>query len=80
MDKEKFERAIEINERLKALNDILSKISLCTYRLNYVNEANKGCAERRMKHISDLLDKHDGMIRAEIRQEIDNLHAKIETL
>lgn len=80
MEKEKFERAIEINERLKALNDILREISPCKYRLNYVDEDNNGCAEWRMKHICDLLDKHDKMIREEIQNEIDNLHAEIETL
>lgn len=81
MEKEKFERVIEINERLKDLHDILGEISPCkAHRLNYVNEDNQGCAEWRMKHIGDLLDKHDKIIRAEIQEEIDNLHAEIETL
>lgn len=80
MEKEKFERAIEINERIKALNDILSEISPCMCRLSYINEDNKGCAEWKMKHICDLLDKHDEMIRAEIQQEINSLHDEIETL
>lgn len=67
MEKEKFERAIEINERLKDLHDILGEISPCiARRLSYVNKDNKGCAEWKMKHIGDLLDKHDIMIRAEI--------------
>ena len=81
MEKEKFERAIEINERLKELHDILGEISPnrdC--RLSYFNNNNKGCAEWKMKHIGDLLDKHDKMIRAEIQQEINSLHDEIETL
>lgn len=81
MEKEKFQRAIEIDQRLKDLNDILSEISpQKAHRLNYVDKDNKGCAEWRMKHIGDLLDKHDEMIRAEIQQEIDSLHAEIEIL
>lgn len=81
MEKEKFERVIEINERLKDLHEVLGEISSYRdYRLSYVNKDNKGCAEWRMKLICDLLDKHDYMIRAEIQNEIDNLHAEIETL
>lgn len=80
MEKEKFERAIEINERIKALNYILSEISPCMCRLSYINEDNKGCDEWKMKDICDLLDKHDEMIRAEIQQEINSLHDEIETL
>lgn len=81
MEKEKFERVLEINERLKDLYDILGEIShYRDYRLSYVSEDNKGCAEWKMKHICDLLDKHDKMIRAEIQQEIDSLNDEIETL
>lgn len=81
MEKEKFERVLEINERLKNLHDILGEISpYRDCRLSYFINNNKGCAEWKMKHISDLLDKHDKMIRSEIQKEIDNLHAEIETL
>lgn len=81
MEKEKFERAIEINERLKELHDILGEISpYRDCRLSYFNNNNKGCDGWKMKHIGDLLDKHDKMIRAEIQQEIDSLHYEIETL
>lgn len=81
MERETFQRAIEINQRLKDLNDILNEISpKQAHSLNYVDKDNKGCTEWRMKHIGDLLDKHDEMIRAEIHQEIDSLYAEIETL
>lgn len=81
MEKETFQRAIEINQKLNGLNDVLNEISpKQAHRLNYVSNDNKGCAEWRMKHIGDLLDKHDEMIRAEIQQEIDSLFTEIETL
>lgn len=81
MEKEKFERAIAINNRLKELEEVKREIASTTkFRLNYVDEDNKGCAEWRMRAIADLFDKHDVMIRAEIQQEIDSLHAEIEIL
>lgn len=81
MEKETFQRVIEINQRLKDLDDVLKEISPSqAHRLSYVDKDNKGCTEWRMKRISDLLDKYDVMIREEIRQEIDKLHAEIETL
>lgn len=81
MEKEKFERAIAINNRLKDLDDVLAAISpKASYRLSYIDKNNKGCAEWKMRIIGNLLDKHDEMIRAEIQKEIDSLHAEIETL
>lgn len=81
MEKEKFERAIAINNRIKALEEVKSEINSTTKcRLNYVDRNNEGCAKWIMKVIGDLFDKHDVMIRAEIQQEIDALNAEIETL
>ena len=81
MEKEKYERAIAINNRLKELEFVKKEISPTTkFRLNYVDKDNKGCAEWRMNVIGDLFDKHDVMIRAEIQQEIDALNSEIETL
>lgn len=81
MEKEKFERAIAINDRLKELEGVKREIASTTkFRLNYTDKDNKGCAEWRMKVVGDLFDKHDVMIRAEIQQEIDALNAEIETL
>ena len=80
MDKEKFE-IVRARRRLKDLNYVLREISSCkAIRLNYVDECKKGCTEWIMSSIRDLLDMHDEMIRSEIQREIDNLHAKIETL
>lgn len=81
MEKAKFERAIAISKRIKDLDDVLKEISpKSSHRLSYIDRDNKGMAEWRMRYIGDLLDKHDEMIRAEIQQEIDSLHAEIETL
>lgn len=81
MEKETFQRVIEISQRLNDLNEILDEIyPEEAHHLNYVDKDNKGCAEWRMRRIGDLLDKHDEMIRAEIQQEIDSLHEEIETL
>lgn len=81
MEKETFQRAIAISKRLKELEEVLKDISPnSSYRLSYVNSDNKGCREWEMRYISEFLDKHDEMIRAEIQQEIDALNAEIETL
>lgn len=81
MEKEKYERAIAINNRLKELEAVKEEIASTTkFRLNYVDKDNKGCAEWRMKVVSDLFDRHDVIIRAEIQQEIDALNSEIETL
>lgn len=81
MEKEKYERVVAINKRLKDLDDALREISPKTsHRLSYIDKNNKGCSEWMMREISELLDKHDEMIRAEIQQEIDSLHAEIEAL
>lgn len=81
MDKQKYERAIAISKRLKELEEVLKEISPTpSYRLSYIDRDNKGCREWEMRYISEILDKHDKMIRADIQQEIDALNAEIETL
>lgn len=80
MEKEKFERVIKINERLKKLDDILDKISPHEdFHLSYV-KGNKDVLGYKREYINDLFDKHDKIIRAEIQQEIDSLYKEIETL
>ena len=81
MEKETFQRAIAISKRLKELEEVLEYISsTSSYRLSYIDIDNKGCRKWEMRYISEFLDKHDVMIRAEIQQEIDALNAEIETL
>lgn len=81
MEKEKFERVIKINERLKVLDDLLDEISPCeNFRLSYANKNNKDVLGYKREYISDLFDKYDKMIRAEIQKEIDSLYKEIETL
>lgn len=84
MTEEQFHRAVRINDRLEELARVKKEIDdTSKHRLWY---AYKGCDDYRltsewvMKYISDLLDKHDLMIRQEIDNEIEQLKAEIETL
>lgn len=84
MTEEQFHRAVRINDRLEELARVKKEIdNTSKHRLWY---AYKGCDDYRltsewvMKYISDLLDKHDLMIRQEIDNEIEQLKAEIETL
>lgn len=80
MEKEKFERVIKINERLKVLDDLLDAISPREdFYLSYI-KGNKDVLGYKREYINDLFDKHDKIIRAEIQQEIDALNSEIETL
>lgn len=81
MEKEKFERVVAIHKRLKGLYDALREISPKTsHSLSYIDKNNKGCSEWTIREIGEILDKYDEMIRAELQQEIDSLHAEIEAL
>lgn len=84
MTKEQFLRAVQINGRLENLARVKKEIDdTSKHRLWY---AWKGQSDYRltpewvMKYISELLDKHDLMIRQEIDEEIERLKAEIETL
>ena len=84
MTQEQYRRAVKINERLEELERVKKEIDEKTkHRLWY---AWKGESDWRltsewvMKYISELLDKHDLMIRQEIDEEIERLKAEIETL
>lgn len=84
MTEEQFHRAVRINDSLEELARVKKEIDdTSKHRLWY---AYKGCDDYRltsewvMKYISDLLDKHDLMIRQEIDNEIEQLKAEIETL
>lgn len=84
MTKEQFQRAVQINGRLENLARVKKEIDdTSKHRLWY---AWKGESDYRltsewvMKYISELLDKHDLMIRQEIDEEIERLKAEIETL
>lgn len=84
MTKEQYQRACEINERLKQLNQVKEVIhGTPTHRLSYLYSRSNDyypCNEHAMRYIGDLLDTHDKMIRAEIDNEIASLTQEIETL
>ena len=84
MTDEQYKRAVQIHERLEKLQKVKKEIEdTAEHRLWY---AYKGSSDWRlttewvMRYISELLDKHDTMIRAEIEEEIRNLLNEIETL
>ena len=84
MTQEQYQRAVSINNRLEGLEEVKKALkNTSEHRLWY---AWKGECDYRlisewvMRHISELLDKHDLMIRKEIDEEIERLKAEIETL
>ena len=84
MTEEQFNKAIRINDRIKQLVDVNREIADTTrHRLSYITH---GVSDWRpsnewiMKHISDILDRHDKQIRQEIDEEIKKLKKEIEIL
>ena len=87
MTKEQYQRACEINARLKQLQEVKKEIrGETTHRLTYTYNNNRPsdgyrtCNDYIMSYIGALLDKHDKIIRAEIDNEIASLEQEIETL
>lgn len=85
MTEEKFKKVIEINNRLKSLGLVKEKIKdKSIHRLSYTRKFSEDdyapVHERIMMNISELLDKHDNMIRAEIDEEIEKLKKEINEL
>lgn len=79
MTKEQYQRACEINERLRQLQEVKKEIcGETTHRLAYTY--NNICNDYIMSYIGALLDTHDKMIRAEIDNEIASLEQEIEAL
>lgn len=81
MKKEQYERAIQIHYRIDALENIKADLSRVDNKLTYVSKS-KGeeLYPYDFKHISDILDKHDLQIRAEIDAEIESWEKEIKTL
>lgn len=78
MTQEQYKRAVEINDRIRELNEVKEEIKDKTeYRLSYIWKRSSGdwspVSSYVMKNISNILDKHDEMI----RQEIDDTLSKI---
>ena len=87
MDKETYNRAVAISNRLIQLQKV--KEELEGTRSHYLTYAEKSsssryrdslCSYNIMGNISGILDKHDNMIRQEIDDEIAALNKKIEGL
>lgn len=87
MNKETYNKAITISNRLNQLQKVKDEIQNTSN--HYLTYAEKGCAfsdldslciDYIMKYISDILDKHDTMIRKEIDDEIAALNKEIELL
>ena len=84
MTPEQYKRAVQINERISELEKVKKEIKETTnHRLWY---AWKGEGDWRltsewiMRYISEILDKHDLLIRQEIDDEIKRLEKEVETL
>ena len=87
MTQEQYKRAVEIGNELTALNETKDNIKKTgKHRLWYAYNDGEFDSEWRltpewaMRNISDILDKHDIMIRQEIDEEIEKLKKEIETL
>ena len=86
MTKEQYQRACEINARLKQLEQVKKELhGTTTKRLTYSYKYSTGsdyslCNSCIMGYIGPLLDKHDKMIRTEIEAEIAALEQEIESL
>ena len=84
MTKEQYQRACEINARLQQLQQVKKEIhGTVTRCLTYTYNTGDDyypCNKYIMGFISNLLNTHDKMIRAEIENEIASLEQEIETL
>ena len=84
MTQEQYHRAVKISERLEELGQVKKEIEeTVKHRLWYAWKCESDwrlTSEWTMRYISELLDKHDLMIRQEIDEEIEQLKAEIETL
>ena len=87
MDKETYNRAVAISNRLRQLQEVKEELEdTRSHYLTYAEKANSFgdrdslCADWKMEYIGVILDKHDKMIRQEIDGEIAALNKEIEEL
>lgn len=87
MNKETYNRAVAINNRLSQLQKVKEELKntrkcYLTYAIkaDSLGDRDSLCTDWRMKYIGDILDKHDKMIRHEIDDEIASLNKEIEEL
>lgn len=89
MTQEQFNTAIRLHERLEALVEVKKEIAETEkHRLWYAERYDpmtgttkwETVSEYSMRAISDILDRHDKMIREEIDEEIAEIKRQIEEL
>lgn len=89
MTKEQFNTAIRLHKRLEALNEVKKEFEDTEkHRLWYARRYDpmtgttewNTVSEYTMRSISDILDRHDKMIREEIDEEIEEIKRQIEEL
>ena len=89
MTQEQFNTAIKLHHRLEALSEVKEEIAdIEKHRLWYAVRYSPMCgttqwdtvSEYVMQNISDILDRHDKMIRQEIDDEIAKITKQIEEL
>lgn len=89
MTQEQYDKACQICNRLKNLDDVKKRIGGKTNEriiLSYLYSSDGSSSDYRhcnywtMQYIADILDKHDKMIREEIDAEIESLKKEIEML
>lgn len=88
MTQEQYNRVSEIIKRLEVLNQAKHKITHGLCKLSYVCQAtilSTGHSKIEIdsylsSSLSDILDRHDKMIREEIDNEIEKLKKEIEEL
>lgn len=87
MTREQYNKAIEISEKIKYLEEAEKQINYpgYDYRLSYIEHSQSSYDNEwnpciYMSHIQDILDKHDVIIRQEINDRIKELNKQIEEL
>ncbi len=85
MTEQQYNRACQIKDRLSELADVKRCIEgTSTHRLYFAYKDSGGdfscCPDWAMRYISEILDKHDRMIRQEIEEAIETLKKEIEEL
>lgn len=89
MTQEQFQTAIRLHKRLEALGEVKKEIEETEkHRLWYAKRYDpmtgttkwETVSEYSMWSISDILDRHDKMIRKEIDEEIAEIKRQIEEL
>lgn len=84
MTDKQYTRAVQISKRIEELEKVKKEIKETTkHRLWYAEKYERSwelTSEWLMLYISEIIDKHDLMIRQEIDDEIERLKREIETL